>query len=196
MTDLGTAARLRAAFELSPTILAVSGLDDGRLLEVNDAFLRITGWTREEIIVRLPATAEVDAPSQPALSAAATLPPRCRRVLIVEDHEDARESLRLMLELAGHEVETAGDGPSGLATLLSSRPDIALIDVGLPGIDGYDVVRRARSFVRETCLVALTGYGQADDQRKAREAGFDVHITKPVDPDRLERLLRTLTKVG
>jgi PAS domain S-box-containing protein len=149
-----------------------------------------------EFIVRLPATAEVDAPSQLAPSAAATLPPRCRRVLIVEDHEDARESLRLMLELAGHEVETAGDGPSGLATLLSSRPDIALIDVGLPGIDGYDVVRRARSFVRETCLVALTGYGQADDQRKAREAGFDVHITKPVDPDRLERLLRTLTKVG
>jgi CheY-like chemotaxis protein len=124
------------------------------------------------------------------------VPPRRRRVLIVEDHDDARESLRLMLELAGHDVETAGDGPSGLETLLSYRPDVALIDVGLPGIDGYDVARRARPLVPETFLVALTGYGQADDQRKARDAGFDVHITKPVDPDRLERLLHTLTKVG
>ena len=149
-----------------------------------------------EFIVRLFAAADVATPSRPAPPPAEMVPPRRRRVLIVEDHEDARESLRLMLELAGHDVETAGDGPSGLETLLSYRPDVALIDVGLPGIDGYDVARRARPLVPETFLVALTGYGQADDQRKARAAGFDLHITKPVDPDRLERLLHTLTKVG
>ena len=148
-----------------------------------------------EFIVRLFAAADVATPSRPAPPPAEMVPPRRRRVLIVEDHEDARESLRLMLELAGHDVETAGDGPSGLETLLSYRPDVALIDVGLPGIDGYDVARRARPLVPETFLVALTGYGQADDQRQAR-AAFDVHITKPVDPDRLERLLHTLTKVG
>ena len=106
-------------------------------------------------------------------------------MLIVEDHEDARDSLRLMLELAGHEVETADDGPGGLSTLLASRPDVALIDIGLPGLDGYDIARRARPLVPQTFLVALTGYGQAEDQQKAREAGFDVHITKPVDLDEL-----------
>jgi CheY-like chemotaxis protein len=147
-----------------------------------------------EFIVRVPAaTAELPAP--PAASAASP-PARRRRVLIVEDHEDARDSLRLMLELAGHEVETAEDGPGGLSTLVASRPDVALIDIGLPGIDGYDIARRARPLVPETCLVALTGYGQTEDRQRAHEAGFDVHITKPVDPDRLERLLRTITKAG
>jgi CheY-like chemotaxis protein len=94
-----------------------------------------------------------------------------RRVLIVEDGADARESLRLLLELAGHEVATAEDGPDGL--------------------DGYDVARGARNGAhgRHVRLVALTGYGQAADQRRALEAGFDVHLTKPVDPSTLEKLL-------
>jgi PAS domain S-box-containing protein len=147
-----------------------------------------------EFVVRLPATDA--APCSPAMMVTSMLPSRRRRVLIVEDHDDARESLRLMLELSGHEVETAEDGPSGLERLVASHPDVALIDVGLPGIDGYDVARRARNVVRATCLVALTGYGQVEDQRKARDAGFDVHITKPIDPDRLERLLRTATRAG
>jgi two-component system, sensor histidine kinase len=144
-----------------------------------------------EFTVRLPAVEEpAVAPASPPPHALA----RARRILIVEDHEDARDSLRLMLELAGHEVRTAVDGPSGLETLLAYKPDVALIDLGLPGLDGYDVARLARPEVPETSLIALTGYGQAEDQRRAHAAGFDVHITKPVDPDRLEQLLRTISR--
>jgi PAS domain S-box-containing protein len=114
-----------------------------------------------------------------------------RRVLIVDDSPDARESLRLLLELAGHEVETAEDGPTGLAKLRTFRPDVALIDLALPGIDGYTVARTARmsSEARGIRLVALTGYGGAEDRKKALAAGFDVHLTKPVDPARLEDLV-------
>jgi CheY-like chemotaxis protein len=113
-------------------------------------------------------------------------------VLVVEDNEDAREMLRLALESSGHVVEAAGDGPSGLARLQSFMPDVALIDVGLPGLDGYALARLARSRP-ETCgvrLVALTGYGQAEDRERALTAGFDRHVTKPVDPLLLEDLLR------
>ena len=114
-----------------------------------------------------------------------------RRVLIVEDNVDARDSLQLLLQLAGHEVETAADGPGGLEKLEAFRPDVALIDLGLPGINGYDLIRRVRDLpqTQTTRFIALTGYGQAEDRRRALEAGFHVHLTKPVDPARLERLL-------
>jgi CheY-like chemotaxis protein len=112
-------------------------------------------------------------------------------VLIVEDNADARESLRLLLELAGHEVEAVGDAPDGLEKVRTFRPHVALIDVGLPGIDGYALARSIRDVPagRTMRLVALTGYGQAEDRRRAHEAGFDLHVTKPVEPDRLEDLL-------
>jgi CheY-like chemotaxis protein len=128
--------------------------------------------------------------SSPAEAESAPPPPR-RRVLIVEDSADARESLRLLLELAGHVVETSEDGPSGLAKLQTFRPEIALIDLGLPGVDGYALARmaRARPETRGIRLVALTGYGQAEDQRRALAAGFDLHVTKPVDPAALRDLL-------
>ena len=116
-----------------------------------------------------------------------------RRVVIVEDNADARESLQLLLQLAGHEVETAEDGLIGLQKLTALRPDVALIDLGLPGIDGYDLARRLRALpeARAMRLIAVSGYGQAEDRRRALDAGFDLHITKPVDPDRLQRLLTT-----
>jgi CheY-like chemotaxis protein len=110
--------------------------------------------------------------------------PDRRRILIIEDHRDAAESLQLLLELSGHEVETAFDGPTGLATARRFHPEVVLCDVGLPnGMDGYAVARafRADSDLRDCHLVALTGYGQAEDQRLALEAGFDRHLTKPVD---------------
>jgi PAS domain S-box-containing protein len=114
-----------------------------------------------------------------------------RRVLVVEDSDDARESLRMLLTMAGHEVETAEDGPTGLLMLQSFRPEVALVDVGLPGMDGYELARHARSLAatRGTRLVALTGYGQAEDRRRALDAGFDAHVTKPVDPGIVEDLL-------
>lgn len=111
-------------------------------------------------------------------------PPDHRRILIIEDHRDAAESLQLLLELSGHEVVVAFDGPTGLATASSFRPEVVLCDVGLPGgMDGYAVARacRADPDLRGCHLVALTGYGQAEDQRLALEAGFDRHLTKPVD---------------
>ncbi|MBM4440364.1 MAG: PAS domain S-box protein [Candidatus Rokubacteria bacterium] len=114
-----------------------------------------------------------------------------RRVLVVEDNEDSREMLELMLVQAGHAVATAADGPGGLAKAAEFEPEVALIDVGLPGLDGYAVARALRDTPRAGAmrLIALTGYGQAEDRRKALEAGFDVHLTKPVDPERLVRLV-------
>jgi signal transduction histidine kinase/ActR/RegA family two-component response regulator len=109
-----------------------------------------------------------------------------RRILVVEDNADAREMLRIVLELAGHEVHEAVDGPTGLAAALDLRPDIALVDIGLPGFDGLEIARRVRHALGASIhLVALTGYGQPDDRRLALEAGFDAHLVKPVDPPAL-----------
>jgi CheY-like chemotaxis protein len=112
---------------------------------------------------------------------------RCRRVLIVEDNADAREGLRLLLTFAGHEVETAEDASSALDKLRTFQPDVALIDIGLPGIDGYGLARMARQTpeARGAYLIALTGYGQVEDRQQALAAGFDAHITKPIDTTKL-----------
>jgi signal transduction histidine kinase len=110
-----------------------------------------------------------------------------RRIVIVEDNADSREMLRVTLELAGHEVQEAHDGPSGLTAILRLLPDVALVDVGLPEFDGYEVARRVRAAAGTSIrLVALTGYGQAADRRQALEAGFDAHVVKPIDPDALQ----------
>jgi signal transduction histidine kinase/ActR/RegA family two-component response regulator len=114
-----------------------------------------------------------------------------RRVLIVEDNADAREVLRMALTLDGHEVHEAADGAGGLAAALRLRPDVVLVDVGLPGLDGYEVAQQIRANERDSrmLLVALTGYGQAEDRRRALAAGFDVHLVKPVAPERLAEVL-------
>ncbi|HWN12360.1 MAG TPA: response regulator, partial [Candidatus Dormibacteraeota bacterium] len=109
-----------------------------------------------------------------------------RRILVVEDNGDAREMLRHLLRLAGHEVLEAVDGPAGLEATLRARPDVALVDVGLPGFDGYELARRVRATGDSSIyLVALTGYGQPDDRRQAMESGFDAHLVKPVNPEAL-----------
>ena len=139
------------------------------------------------VIVELPqipephAVAPVAAPSQ-------AIP---RRILIVEDSRDGRDMLRYLLERAGHEVHEAGDGPSGVEAILKVRPDIALVDVGLPGLDGYEVARRVRASEagRTVRLVALTGYGLPEDHRRSHEAGFDTHLVKPVDAARLDAVI-------
>jgi PAS domain S-box-containing protein len=116
-----------------------------------------------------------------------------RRVLIVEDNDDAREMLRHLLEQTGHEVHEAVDGHVGLDRVLALRPDVAVIDIGLPGLDGYEVARRVRAAGHaDVLLVAVTGYGQAGDRQRSGEAGFDVHLTKPLDPLALESLLLNL----
>lgn len=109
------------------------------------------------------------------------VPPR--RVLVVDDNVDTAESLALLLRLKGHEVEIAHDGPAALKKARSFHPEVVLLDIGLPGLDGYQVASRLRRRRRtaRALLVALTGYGQEEDQHLAREAGFDHHLTKPVD---------------
>jgi signal transduction histidine kinase/ActR/RegA family two-component response regulator len=114
-----------------------------------------------------------------------------QRVLVIEDNQDAREMYRLVLELDGHEVLEAEDGASGLAVLKDERPDVALIDIGLPQLDGYELARRFRAepSADGTVLVALTGYGSPDDREESRRAGFDYHLIKPVSPDSILQLL-------
>jgi CheY-like chemotaxis protein len=116
---------------------------------------------------------------------------RRRHVLVVEDHEDAREAVRCLLEVRGHQVEVAGDGPQAVAVALGSQPDVVLVDIGIPGMDGYEVARhiRASDVGKSIMLVAVTGYSQPAHRQRALECGFDAHLVKPVDPDELYRLL-------
>jgi CheY-like chemotaxis protein/anti-sigma regulatory factor (Ser/Thr protein kinase) len=115
-------------------------------------------------------------------------------VLLIEDNADARQSLRMLLEHEGHRVDEAADGSSGLARAEVSRPDVVLVDIGLPSMDGYEVARRIRAARGAApILVAITGYGQAEDRRRSIEAGFDAHLTKPVSPDDLADILAALT---
>ncbi|HSS78630.1 MAG TPA: response regulator [Thermoanaerobaculia bacterium] len=118
-------------------------------------------------------------------------PQRPRRCLLIEDHVDAAESLAMLLQLIGHEVEVAFDGAAGLVKARSLHPEVVLCDIGLPGMDGYAVARalRAAPETSSAFLIALTGYGQDDDRRRALEAGFDAHLTKPADLDNLRRIL-------
>jgi CheY-like chemotaxis protein len=115
-----------------------------------------------------------------------------RRVLIIEDNPDGRESLRLLLELSGYQVEVAEDGHAGLCKALAWRPDAALVDIGLPLIDGYQVARRVRAALGEGVrLIAVTAYRSPWDRDMAFLAGFDAHLPKPTAP---EVLLRTLER--
>lgn len=116
--------------------------------------------------------------------------PSPRRIVIVEDNEDFREALVATLEDGGHLVSSAGDGVTGLQLLVESQPDVAILDIGLPGMNGYDVARKAREvFGASIRLIALTGYGQPEDRDRAMEAGFDAHLTKPLDFSKLQPLL-------
>jgi signal transduction histidine kinase len=116
---------------------------------------------------------------------------RRRRVVVIEDNPDIRETLRMLLDLWGHEVAMASDGRSGVERVLQVRPDVALIDVGLPGMSGYEVARAIRKGIPdgEIRLIAVTGYGQPSDREAAMQAGFDTHLLKPISPPLLQRML-------
>ena len=115
------------------------------------------------------------------------------RIVLVEDNVDIRETLTELLVLDGYRVEGAADGPQGLTRILSEVPNVALIDVGLPGFDGYEVARRARSHLGDTpVLIAMTGYGQPDDRARAFEAGFDDHVVKPVSVEQLSAAIERM----
>jgi CheY-like chemotaxis protein/two-component sensor histidine kinase len=115
-----------------------------------------------------------------------TIPSVSKRVLIIEDNADARQSLAQYLRLLNYEVFEADDGISGFEKLLSIRPDVALIDVGLPHLSGYELVSKAKQTLdSQTLMVAVTGYGQSDDRQRALTAGFDDHLVKPLELSRL-----------
>jgi CheY-like chemotaxis protein len=113
------------------------------------------------------------------------------RILIADDNRDGAQSLALMLDLEGYDVRTAADGLEALEIAEEFQPDVVLLDIGMPGIDGYETARRlrARPWAKSVLLCAQTGWGQEDDKRRARSAGFDRHLVKPVDPEELNRIL-------
>jgi signal transduction histidine kinase len=143
--------------------------------------------------IRLPClAAEVVEPAPAAEPAEAARPAGpARRILVVDDHQDSTDSLALFLRLRGHEVRTAQDGPTALDEIERYRPEVVFLDLGLPGMSGYDVARRVRmrTDLGPLQLVALTGYGTDGDRQKTRDAGFDVHLAKPVDPRAVDTLL-------
>jgi signal transduction histidine kinase/CheY-like chemotaxis protein len=116
-----------------------------------------------------------------------------RRILIIEDNADARANFRAALEMCGHQVLESADGQTGMEKVIAERPDVALVDIGLPGLNGYELARRVRS-TPEGCgivMIAVTGYGAPEDRRRAEQAGFDAFLVKPVEFDRLFELVAT-----
>jgi two-component system CheB/CheR fusion protein len=138
-----------------------------------------------------PALPLVPRPAAPAVAVAGGL-----RVLVVEDNVDVAESLRMVLELDGHTVAVAHAGLQALERARDETPDVAFIDIGLPGMDGYELVRCLRRLptLEATVLVALSGYGRSEDKERATAAGFDHHLTKPVDPAHLTELLAAIVR--
>ncbi|HEY6863463.1 MAG TPA: ATP-binding protein [Burkholderiales bacterium] len=140
-----------------------------------------------EFVVRLPLSAE-------RCDAASDAEPRpvgrsSRRIVVIDDNRDAADSMATLLQLRGHAVQVAYDGPSGLALALAHRPHVAFVDIGLPGLDGYELARQLRARGAGLVLVALTGYGRDEDRILSKDAGFDHHLVKPVPGEALERLL-------
>lgn len=117
-----------------------------------------------------------------------------RRLLVVDDNRDAAESMSMLLQMWGHEVVFAYDGPSALATAERWQPEAVFLDIGLPGMDGYEVAARLRELphAKGAVLIAITGYGQDDDRQRSRRAGIDHHLVKPVAPDALRSLIDSL----
>jgi CheY-like chemotaxis protein len=146
-----------------------------------------------EFVVRLPLASGTQTGSEFAVPKAAVVP--ALRILVIEDHPDTRELLRAMLELDGHRVEVAEDGPPGVVIARAVRPDVVLIDIGLPSLDGYEVGRQLRRDLgKSVTLIALTGYSQPTDRRRSTEAGFDAHLVKPASPEEIRDVLAQRTR--
>ena len=151
-----------------------------------------------EFVVRLPVMREVVAlPERSDALTSEVAPPALRRILVVDDNVDAANSLGQLLEMFGHEVRTANDGEAGVEVAAQFRPDVVLMDIGMPKLNGYEAARRIRQhpWGQRMLLVALTGWGHADDRKKSVEAGFDHHLVKPVKMDALTTLVSSLTRV-
>jgi CheY-like chemotaxis protein len=138
-----------------------------------------------EFIVHLPAARATSEPRAETIDPALSSPSIARRVLIVDDNIDGAESMAIRLRLTEHEVRIVNDGPSAIEAATAFKPEVVVLDIGLPGMDGYEVARQLRRdpMLSRSLFIALTGYGQEQDRDRAREAGFDIHFTKPIDFD-------------
>lgn len=148
-----------------------------------------------EFIVRLPLLISKP-PNESTPSRAAEQSAVASRILIVDDNVDSADSLAMMLRMSGHDVHTVYSGQSALAAAIEYEPTIVLLDIGLPEVDGYEIARqlRQRPEFKAVWLIAITGCGQDADLQRSRDAGFDHHLVKPVDPHKLEELLGRLTE--
>ena len=146
-----------------------------------------------EFVVRLPTgrgTAERPASRDDGKGIAA----KRLRVLVADDNDDSAQTCAMLLELWGHEVRTANNGEDALAVAEQFRPEVALLDIGMPQLNGYEVAERLRQcpWGKDATLIAVTGWGQEDDKQQANQAGFDHHLTKPVDPGQLQPLIESV----
>jgi CheY-like chemotaxis protein/two-component sensor histidine kinase len=168
-----------------------------RLVEMHDGSVeaRSAGEGHgSEFVVRLPMTLEVSPGTMPAKSDD-EVSTSTHRILVVDDNKDSADSLALLLELVGHRTYTANDGQEAVDAVEQHRPDVVLLDIGLPTLSGYEVCRRIRQqpWGKSIAMIALTGWGQDEDRRRSQEVGFDGHLVKPVDHQRLLALLASLT---
>ncbi|MDB5390302.1 MAG: chemotaxis protein methyltransferase CheR, partial [Planctomycetaceae bacterium] len=150
-----------------------------------------------EFVVRLPLSPEQLLKSPARRGGEQSTASRAgHRLLVVDDNADAANSLAVLLRLQGHDVRVAHNGPDAVELALNYRPDMIFLDLGMPGMDGYEVARRVRqaSELNHVVLTALTGWGQPEDRRRTSEAGFDHHLVKPIEPRDLEGLLTDLKK--
>jgi CheY-like chemotaxis protein/two-component sensor histidine kinase len=207
-TGIGIAAdQLPRIFEMFTQLdtsleRSVSGLGIGltlakNLVELHGGTIKVHSagaGQGSEFVVRLPVSAEAPKPPppEPASNELKTAP--SRRILVVDDNEDSAESLTILLSLAGHKTHTAHDGLEAFEAAETFKPDVILLDIGLPKLNGYEVAHKIREkpWGQAMVLVALTGWGQDEDRRRSREAGFNHHLTKPVDPLALTNLLARL----
>jgi len=168
-----------------------------RLVEMHEGRVEVYSALGQgsEFVVRLPvAPAPAPGPSPP--EKAAEPAGSSLRVLAVDDNVDAAETLAMLLKASGHDARIAHDGPTGLEAALAYRPDVVLLDIGLPGIDGLEVAKRIRQqpVLKNVLLVAMTGYGQESDRQLSREAGFDHHLVKPIDFGTVRQILATVSE--
>jgi len=168
-----------------------------RLVEMHDGTVeaRSEGPGRgSEFVVRLPVVTETMKAAHQATAAAKKRAAVARRILVVDDNADSAESLTMLLQVSGHETHTAHDGLEAVAAAERFRPEVVLLDIGLPILNGYDAARRIREqpWGKDMVLVALTGWGQEEDRRKSKDAGFDLHMVKPVDLNVLTERLAAL----
>jgi CheY-like chemotaxis protein len=142
-------------------------------------------------VVHLPFKESLPTAQRPVQNTEAAVP-EVRRILLIEDNHDAAHTMKLLLKHLGFEVDLAFTGPDGVAAARTGNPDVVICDIGLPGLDGFDVARALRldAGTRDAYLIAQSGYGQAEDVRRAHEAGFDLHLIKPVDFTKLAHSLR------